>query len=221
MKRIIAVMLCLILSAGMILSGCAASEKASAAGGVFSDVPADAWYAEAAAALKEKGIMTGVSEDRFDPNGVFTRAQLAAVLYRLSGSPAVSGEDAFDDTQPGTWYADAVLWASQNGVVDGYGNGLYGTNDPTTQEQLAVMLWRSAGSYVLGKEYHDANGVENRASQYAVDAVRWARVDELLTDAVPFEPQQSATRAQVADMVNRYLKLLEKFSSPDAVSSAT
>ena len=165
--------------------------------------------------------MTGVSEDRFDPEGVFTRAQLATVLYRLAGSPKVSGEDAFDDTQPGAWYADAVLWASQSGVVSGYGNGIFGTNDPTTQEQLAAMLWRSAGSYVLGKEYYDENGVENKASPYAVDAVRWARVDELLTDAVPFAPQQPANRAQVADMVNRYLKLLEKFSSPNAVSSAT
>ena len=172
-------------------------------------------------ALREKGIMDGVGDNRFDPDGVFTRAQLATVLYRLADKPAVSGEDDFADTQSGQWYSDAVLWASQNGIVSGYGNGLFGTTNPTTQEQLAVMLWRSAGAYVLSGEYADADGVENAASDWAVDAVRWTRVDGLLTDVVPFAPTLPATRAQVADMVYRYLQLLERFSGVDAVSSAT
>ena len=165
--------------------------------------------------------MDGVGDNRFDPDGVFTRAQLATVLYRLAEQPAVSGEDGFTDTRSGQWYSDAVLWASQNGIVDGYGSGLFGTTDPATQEQLAVMLWRSAGSYVLGSEYADTDGVENAASGWAIDGVRWARVDGLLTDAVPFEPTQPVTRAQAADMVYRYLQLLERFSEVDAVSSAT
>ena len=172
-------------------------------------------------ALREKGIMDGVGGNRFDPESVFTRAQLATVLYRLADKPAVSGEDSFTDTESGKWYSDAVLWASRNGIVGGYGNGLFGTNDPATQEQLAVMLWRNAGSYVLGSEYIDADGVENSASSWSVDAVRWARVDGLLTDAVPFQPKEPATRAQVADMVYRYLQLLERFSDVDAVSGAT
>jgi hypothetical protein len=194
---------------------------AFAAGNGYADVNEDEWYAEAVAALKEKGIMDGVGDNRFDPDGIFTRAQLATVLYRLADKPAVRGEDSFTDTEPGTWYSDAVLWASQTGVVSGYGNGLFGTTDPTTQEQLAVMLWRSAGSYVLGSEYADAGGAENRASDWAFDAVRWARVDGLLTDAIAFEPAAAATRGQVADMVYRYLQLLEKFSESDAVSGAT
>ena len=187
----------------------------------YSDVSDDAWYAQGVAALREKELMEGVGNRRFDPEGVFTRAQLATVLYRMAGSPAVTGEDGFTDTEAGLWYSDAVLWASQNQVVNGYGNGRFGTNDPTTQEQLAVMLWRDAGSYVLGSEFDREDGQEHDASDWAVDAVRWARVDGLLTDAIPFAPRGAASRAQVADMVSRYLLLLEKFSDPDAVSGAT
>ena len=187
----------------------------------YSDVSDDTWYAEGVADLREKGLMLGVGDDRFDPDGVFTRAQLATVLYRMAGSPAVSGEDSFTDTKAGLWYSDAVLWASQNQVVNGYGNGQFGTNDPTTQEQLAVMLWRDAGSYVLGSEYAQKDAPENDASGWAIDAVRWARVDGLLTDAILFEPHAAATRAQVADMAHRYLLLKEQFADPDAVSGAT
>ena len=214
MKRFAFIIFCTVMLLSLATSACAADHS-------YTDVRGTEWYAEAVAALREKGVMDGVGDNRFDPEGVFTRAQLATVLYRLADKPAVSGEDDFTDTQGGQWYSDAVLWASQNGIVGGYGNGLFGTTDPTTQEQLAVMLWRSAGSYVLGSEYADANGVENSASEWAVDGVRWARVDGLLTDALPFAPTQPVTRAQVADMVYRYLQLFERFSDVDDVSGAT
>ena len=214
MKRCLSFVLSLLLLLAPGVSALAAEQG-------YADVREDAWYAEAVLALREKGVMDGVGDNRFDPDGVFTRAQLATVLYRLAGRPEVDGEDGFTDTERGQWYSDAVLWASQNGIVNGYGDGLFGTNDPTTQEQLAVMLWRDAGSYVLGSEYADADGVENSAGSWAVDAVRWARVEGLLTDAVPFQPASPATRAQVADMVYRYLQLPERFSDADAVSGAT
>ena len=214
MKRFLSMLLTALLL--LSLGAAAFAEEVS-----YTDVPETAWYAEAAQALREMGLMNGVGDNRFDPNGVFTRAQLATVLYRMAGSPAVSGEDSFTDTAPGQWYTDAVLWASQNGVVEGYGNGLFGTTDATTQEQMAVMLWRNAGSYVLDATYDDPDAVEHQASDWAFDAVRWARVDGLLTDEIPFAPKAPASRAQVADMVYRYLQLLERFSDVDAVSSAT
>ena len=181
---------------------------AFAADSYYTDVTGDEWYAEAVDALREKGIMNGVENNNFAPERTFTRASLATVLYRMAGSPAVSGEDPFTDTASGVWYSDAVLWASQNGVVNGIGNGLYGTDNPTTQEQLAVMLWRDAGSYVLDREkYASAEGVENDAHDWAFDAVVWAKAEALLTDAVEFQPKAAASRAQVADMVYRYLLL--------------
>lgn len=192
----------------------------SASAPAFSDVPADAWYAPAVNALNARGVMTGTGTG-FAPEATFDRASLAMVLYRLAGEPAVTGEDTFPDTQPGQWYTSAVTWAQRSGTIRGYDDGRFGIDDPVTQEQLAVMLWRSAGSYVLGDEYADPNGAENRASPWAVDAVRWSRVDGLLTDAVPFAPTAAASRALVADMVYRYLGLLEKFSQVDATSGAT
>ena len=90
--------------------------------------------------------MSGTSATTFSPDTPMTRAMLAAVLYRLEGSPAVTGSDSFTDTADGAWYADAVLWASQNGIVSGYGGGLFGTNDPITREQLAAILWRYSGT---------------------------------------------------------------------------
>lgn len=188
----------------------------------YSDVSDGAWYAEAVNALRERNIMNGVENNNFAPERTFTRASLATVLYRMAGTPSVSGEDNFTDTTSGTWYSGAVLWASQNGVVNGIGGGLFGTDEPTTQEQLAVMLWRDAGSYVLDREqYASAEGVENEASDWAFDAVVWAKAEALLTDAVEFQPKAAASRAQVADMVYRYLLLMEQFADVDAVSGAT
>ena len=78
----------------------------------FADVAADSWYADAAAYCRDSGLMSGTGGTTFSPDAAMTRAMLATVLYRLAGSPAVTGTDAFTDTADGTWYADAVLWAS-------------------------------------------------------------------------------------------------------------
>ena len=199
MKRVLSILLTLVMALSLAVPALASS---------YTDVADGAWYAEALEALREKEIMNGMGNGRFGPDETFTRAQLATVLYRMAGEPSVSGEDTFTDTETGTWYSDAVLWASQNGVVGGYGNGRFGTGDATTQEQLAVMLWRDAGSYVLDREeYASADGVENDPSDWAFDAVVWAKAEALLTDAITFEPKAAATRAQVADMVYRYLML--------------
>ena len=74
--------------------------------------------------------MHGTSSTTFEPESSLTRAMLVTVLYRSAGSPAVAGSDNFSDTVEGAYYADAILWTSQQGLVNGYGNGLFGTNDP-------------------------------------------------------------------------------------------
>ena len=210
LRKPTALLICLLMLCSLLVPACAA--------GPFADVSPDAWYADGVADLTEKGIMIGTGSNTFSPEDSFTRAQLATVLYRLAGTPAVNEEDAFTDTQPGTWYADAVTWCASEGIVQGYGNGRFGPADPVTQEQMAVMLWRNAGSYVIKNDDTDTRG----ASDYAVDGVRWAIVDGLISETGPaFQPQAPAKRGQVADMVSRYLALLEKFSDVDAVSGAT
>ena len=103
----------------------------------------DAWYAEAVEYVRDNGLMSGTSATTFAPNDTMTRSMLATTLYREAGSPAVSGSRCLYRYPGGCLVrADAVLWASQEGVISGYGNGLFGTNDPVSREQIATILWR-------------------------------------------------------------------------------
>ena len=171
----------------------------------FTDVDADSWYADAVAYVRDNGLMSGTSAAAFDPDGTMTRAMLAQTLYRAAGSPAVSGSDSFTDTAEGAWYADAVLWASRQGVISGYGSGLFGTDDPVTREQIAAILWRYAGSPAAeaGTDFAD----EADISAYAAQAVDWARASGVVNgaDGNRFLPRDSATRAQVAVILRNYL----------------
>ena len=112
---------------------------------VFTDVPADADYAEAVAWCYEHGLMNGTGGTNFSPDATLNRAMVATILYRAAGEPGVSGAPAFEDTKADDWYSNAVVWASQNGIVTGYGDGTFGTDDPITQEQLDVMIRRYKG----------------------------------------------------------------------------
>ncbi|WP_295629611.1 flavodoxin [uncultured Intestinimonas sp.] len=201
-KRMGAIFMALVLGFSLNLTAFAAGE-----GTVFSDVAADAWYTDAVAYVRDNGLMGGTSDTTFEPEGTMTRSMLSATLYRLAGSPAVTGEDAFSDTEEGVWYTDAVLWASQQGLVGGYGNGLFGTNDPVTREQIAVLLWRYAGSPAAeaGADFAD----EGTISDYAAQAVDWARASGVVSGAEGnrFLPQSNATRAQVAAILRNYLTM--------------
>ena len=201
-KRMGAIFMALVLGFSLNLTAFAAGE-----GTGFSDVAADAWYTDAVAYVRDNGLMGGTSDTTFEPEGTMTRSMLSATLYRLAGSPAVTGEDAFSDTEEGVWYTDAVLWASQQGLVGGYGNGLFGTNDPVTREQIAVLLWRYAGSPAAeaGADFAD----EGTISDYAAQAVDWARASGVVSGAEGnrFLPQSNATRAQVAAILRNYLTM--------------
>lgn len=111
----------------------------------FTDVPASASYADAVNWCVDQGLMNGVGGNRFNPNGVLTRATLATVLYRAKGSPSVSGAPSFNDVQTGQWYTDGIRWAAQAGVISGYGGGRFGTNDPVTRVQLDIIMKRYQG----------------------------------------------------------------------------
>ncbi len=119
--------------------------SAFAADSSFTDVSSHASYAGAVEWCVEQGIMNGVGNNRFHPNGVLTRATLAVVLYRAEGSPSVSGAPRFRDVTSGQWCADAVGWAAKEGVIQGYGDGTFGTNDPVTRVQLDVIIRRYKG----------------------------------------------------------------------------
>lgn len=178
----------------------------------FTDVPEDAWYAEAVRYVYEHGLMAGTSGSAFSPEGATTRGQIVTILWRMAGSPVVNYAMDFEDVDPAAYYGEAVRWAVSEGVVGGYGNGLFGANDPITREQFAVMLYRYAqheGCDVsIGEDtnilsYADAFDV----SEYAVSALQWACGAGIISgtgDGNTLTPQGQATRAQAAVMLMRF-----------------
>ena len=210
-----------LMAAAMLLTGTPSAFAAVSDTG-FADVAANAWYADAVEYVRDNGLMSGTSTTTFSPDGTMTRAMLATTLYREAGSPAVTGADTFSDTQAGAWYEDAVLWASQEGVVSGYGNGVFGTNDPVSREQIATILWRYAGSpsTSAGQDFTD----ETAISAYASAAVDWARANGIVNgmEGNRFAPQLSATRAQVATILRNYLTMdQEDTQTPDPDTGRT
>ena len=189
---------------------------ALAAGGIFSDVPENAWYADAVSYVQDKGIMTGTSDTTFTPQGTMTRAMLVTVLYRLAGTPAVSGGTSFSDVAANAYYANAVAWASSNGIVNGYSSARFAPNDAVSRAQIATILWRYAGSpaATAGQDFSDESSIPT----YAASAVDWARANGVVSgkDGNRFDPQAGATRAEVAAIFHRYLTKDQNDSQPDS-----
>ena len=198
LKRTGAALMTLALISSLNLNALAAVEDTG-----YADVDAGSWYAQAVEYVRDNGLMSGTTATTFEPGGTTTRAMLAQILYREAGSPAVSGNDTFTDTQEGAWYADAVLWATQAGVISGYGDGRFGPNDPVSREQIAVILWRYTGSPAAqGEDFAD----EPSISTWAADAVDWARSAGLMAgqEGNRFAPQASATRAETAVILRAF-----------------
>ena len=143
---------------------------AAAETGEFGDVEKNAWYAEAVRFCREKGLMSGVSDTRFEPEETLTRAQLAAILWRQEGSPVVNYLMRFSDVPEGEWYTEAVRWAASEGLVRGYGNGRFGTNDPITQQQLDIILNNYLGQTITQgiPGFDGSSAVTTRAQVAAV-----------------------------------------------------
>lgn len=106
----------------------------------FTDVPADADYAEAVRWAADHGYINGYGDGRFGINDNVTRAQLAAILYRAAGTPASSGVSRFSDVSTAAYYIDAASWAEDNGLINGYPDGRFGVDDPVTRQQVATIL---------------------------------------------------------------------------------
>ena len=206
-KRFGALLLALILTLSLSVMAYAAVEDTG-----FSDVAADAWYADAVTYVRDNGLMSGTSDTTFTPGGTMTRGMLVTTLYRMAGSPSLENEDLgypFADVPGDAWYADGVYWARLAGVVGGYSEDQFGPDDPVTREQIAAILWRYAGSPAAesGTDFAD----EGSISAYATQAVDWARANGIVNGVEDnrFLPQSSATRAQVATILRNYLTMEE------------
>ena len=181
----------------------------------FTDVPEDAWYEDAAGYVYKHGLMAGTSATTFAPEVTTSRAMIATILWRMAGSPVVNYAMTYTDVAQGQWYSEAVRWATSEGVVTGYGNGLFGTNDPITREQFATMLWR----YAQTEGYDVSIGEDTNIlsytdvadlSEYAIPAMQWAcgaRVINGTGDGSTLTPQSQATRAQAATVLMRFCNM--------------
>jgi len=182
---------------------------------VFDDVAADAWYYDAVQYAALGGMMKGVGETAFAPDTKISRAMFVTILYRLAGAPAVTGAVDFSDVPQGAWYTDAAVWANKTGIVDGRGNGSFGSTENVTREEAAAILYRYAvfsqmdvSKTTALSAYRDANTV----STWAHTAVSWTNASGLITgmSADTLAPKESMTRAQAALVFMRFCALIKK-----------
>ena len=181
----------------------------------FTDVAPGAWYYDAVSYVYANGLMDGTSATTFEPNANMTRAMLVTILWRMEGEPVVNYFMPFADVDGGAWYAEAVRWASSEGIVEGVSDTEFAPNEAVTREQFAAILYRYAqydGMDAVTLEenlggFTDADSI----SEYAVPALNWAVGEGIITGttATTLEPQGTATRAQAAAMLMRFAENLK------------
>ena len=186
------------------------AEKTAAWDNPYSDVSEEDWFFEPVRFVQENGLMTGTSAGTFAPDMTTTRGMLVTILWRQAGEPQAAAAADFSDVSADAYYADAVAWAAEAGIVNGYSASAFGPADAITREQMAAILMNYSehqGSDVSARAdlsgFSDAAGV----STWAEEAVQWAVSEGLIkgVTADTIQPQGQATRAQVAAILQRYL----------------
>lgn len=183
--------------------------EAPVSGLPFGDVKTADWFYNDVKYVYEKGMMAGTAADVFAPNATTTRAMIVTILYRLEGSPAVTGTSAFVDVPAGQWYTDAVNWAAANQIVKGTSATTFAPNASITREQMAAILYRYAqykGYDVTKKADLSGYSDNGQVSAYAKDALAWANAAKLINGVTntTLAPQGNATRAQVSAILHRF-----------------
>lgn len=178
----------------------------------FGDLDRNAWYHDGVHYYLAAGLMVGTSDAAFAPQETTSRAMIVTVLWRLAGCPAGDETADFTDVAQGTWYTEAVRWAAGQGIVEGYGDGTFGPNDPITREQMAVMLYRYVqnggggftGRWAFPLDYADADQV----SDWAYEALCWMTMYGIIQgtgDGSTLSPGAGASRVEAAVMLQRFL----------------
>lgn len=165
----------------------------------FVDVEPDDWFYDYVVYVYKNGYMSGTSETEFSPNHTLTRGMVASILYRMEGEPAVEYRDLFTDLEDGQWYTNGMLWAVEEGIIAGFGDGTCRPEVLITIEQLAAILYRYAGSPTVDEiTISHIPGFDN-ISDYAVDAMQWADDNGMLRGET-LRPGYAASRAEAAMM---------------------
>lgn len=192
-----------IVASGALQPGASASQ--------FADLTSGSWYYDGVRYALENGLMTGPSARTFAPDRPVTRAMLVTILWRLAGEP-YGRVSPFEDVLPGSWYAQAVSWAYDKGIVTGVTATSFQPGAPVTREQLCAILCRYAaltGKNTAASASLDAFTDRAQVSAYAEASVRWALQAGLLTGvgSSRLAPRSGATRAQLAVLLQRFAGL--------------
>lgn len=177
----------------------------------FTDVSSSDWFFKGVEYVVDKGIMSGVSENQFDPSGKLTRAMLVQMLYNMESRPACDAENAFIDVPVGQWYTDAVIWANDAKIVSGMGEGLFAPNMEITREQMVAMLYNYAKykGYDVTASADPSTFADNASvSAWAQPAMQWAVAEGYISGMGDNQlaPQGTATRAEIASVIMRFME---------------
>lgn len=183
----------------------------SGSGLPFADVPSGSWYYDDVAYVYDTGLMTGLTVTAFGPNLSTTRGMIVTILWRMENEPAAKHGCPFADVRRGSYYEQAIAWASENGIVTGFDASTFAPDRAITREQLAAILFRFAAyrgmDAVTLRENLSSFQDQAAISVYAVSALNWAVSEGLMQGTGDkLEPTGSATRAQVAAMLRRFIQ---------------
>lgn len=179
----------------------------------FADVAQDAWFSTAVQFTASRELFSGVGDNHFAPQDSMSRAMLVTVLYQLENRPQTANTGSFSDVAQDAWYHDAALWAQQQGITGGSGDGSFSPDASISRESLALMLYRSAQSLgVAGKEGQslDSFADHSSVSPWAKQAMEWAYANGILSgnDNGQLAPQADSSRAEVSAMLSRFVELV-------------
>ena len=175
----------------------------------FKDVPEGIWYYDAVYYVVGKGLFLGKSDTAFAPHSEMSRCMLATVLHRLAGEPPVTYKPMFRDVPDGTWYTVGSIWAAENNIASGKGDGTFGPTENLSRQELVMMLYHYANWYGCDttqradlSKFPDGGQVSGEAR----DAVSWAVSVGILQGGTGGQLLLSETtgRAQVATMIWRF-----------------
>ena len=208
-KKLLSALLSAVLCAGMCV-------PAFAAGPTFTDVPATHWAYTAVEKASEAGLMNGYGGTLFGQNDPITRGQMVQILYNYYGEDCGTNS-GFSDVPASAWYAKAVTWASKKGVVSGYSNGTFGPDNQLTREQMVTILYNVADKPETNPSAISQYSDYHQVASYAADGFAWAVSNKVVsgTSSTTLSPRGTATRAQVAAILVRYLENVEGVKFPE------
>ncbi len=194
-----------------VYAGWRADENPDIVANPFTDVSEKDWFYNDAMFVYKNGLMLGTSKTLFSPHGTVTRGMMATILWRMEGSLAPKGENSFTDVEAGRWYADAITWATENGIFAGYSKDKFGPDDPITREQLTAIFYRYAdykGYKLTVTENLDKFEDADKITDYAKMVMQWAVGNGLIKGKSEnlLDPQGTATRAEISAMLHRFIE---------------